>query len=195
MLKSSIHADLRNDVGTNACHRVRDHGHVPGVVYGQNTNSRSVEVDKKVIDTILRNYGTSAFLDLDMNGDTTTVLIKEIQRHPVTNEIIHVDFQHIAYDKPIHTTIPIVLRGKEQVESKNSVVQQQLRELHISCLPQHMPENIELNISVLRPNQPLRVADVEFGTELTILNDPEEIIASLTRSDRVIDDPGEGESK
>lgn len=194
MFKSSMHADVRNEIGSNACHRVRSHGHIPGVVYGHNVDTRAVEIDKKEMDTILRKYGTNIFLSLDLAGKTSTVLIKEIQRHPITHEIIHVDFQEISYEEPIHTTVPIILRGREKVESKNNVVQQQLRELHISCLPQYVPDSIELDISMLTPNHPLRIADVEFGQEFTILNEPKEVIASLARAEQVIDDPGEEEN-
>ena len=188
-----MHADIRNEVGSNACHRVRNSGHIPGVVYGHHVSTQSIEIDRKELDTILRNHGSNVLLNLDMAGQNATVLIKEVQRHPVSNEIRHVDFQEISYDKPIHTTIPIILRGKEKVESKNSVVQHQLRELHISCLPQHVPDSIELDISMLSSSHPLRIADVEFGMELTVLNEGKEVIASLTRADKVIDDPGEAE--
>ncbi|MBB6218812.1 large subunit ribosomal protein L25 [Anaerosolibacter carboniphilus] len=193
MFKSSMHADLRSEVGSNACHRVRNTGHIPGVVYGHHIATRLIEIDRKEIDTILREHGTNVFLSLDMDGRDSTVLIKEIQRHPVSHDIIHMDFQEISNDKKIHTTVPIILRGREKVETKNSVVQHQLRELHIECLPQHVPNSIELDITMLSPNHPLRIADMEFGMELTVLNEANEVIASLARAEKVIDDPGEEE--
>ncbi|MDF2548668.1 MAG: hypothetical protein K0R93_3566 [Anaerosolibacter sp.] len=193
MFKSSMHADLRNEVGSNACHRVRNSGHIPGVVYGHHVATRLIEVDQKKIDGIVRSHGTNVLLSLDMDGRDSTVIIKELQRHPITHHIMHVDFQEVSHDEKIHTTVPIILRGREKVESKNSVVQHQLRELHIECLPQHVPNSIELDITMLSPNHPLRIADMEFSTELTVLNEPNEVIASLTRAERVIDDPGEGE--
>ncbi|AOT70295.1 50S ribosomal protein L25 [Geosporobacter ferrireducens] len=195
MLKSALNASIRNDVGSKACHRIRSHGHIPGVIYGHDVHNKTVELDKREMDAIVRNYGTNVLLDLGIDQDHATVMIKDVQRHPVTNEIMHIDFQEVSYSKEIHATIPILLKGKDKVESKEGIVQQQLRELHISCLPQHIPERIELDISILTPGHPLRVADVEFAGELSILNDPGEIIASLARTEKVIDDPGEGESE
>ena len=195
MLKSALSASIRNEVGSSACHRIRSHGHIPGVIYGHDVHNRTIELNKREMDTILRNHGTNVLLDLEIGQNHAAVMIKDIQRHPVTNEIIHVDFQEISYNAAINATVSIVLRGKDRVESKEGIVQQQLRELHISCLPQHMPDRIELDVSILTPGHPLRVADVEFAGELSILNDPGEIIASLARTEKVIDDPGEGESE
>ncbi|MEW9123630.1 MAG: 50S ribosomal protein L25 [Thermotaleaceae bacterium] len=196
MVKSALNASLRNEVGSNACHRIRNHGHIPAVVYGnQSRNNTTIEIDKGEIDGILRNYGTNMLLELDTGREHAMVMIKDIQRHPVSNEIIHMDFQEISYTDAIHATIPIVLKGKQKAESKEGIIQQQLRELHVSCLPQHMPERIEVDISTLKPGHPLRIADIEFAGELSILNQPGEIIASLTKTDKVIDDLGEEEKE
>ncbi|MCT4621258.1 MAG: 50S ribosomal protein L25 [Marinisporobacter sp.] len=187
MLKSVIHGDLRNQTGSNVCYRIRNVGHVPAVVYGHNTNTRAIELDKREIDHIIRSYGTNVLFDLEVGINHETVMIKEIQRNPLTDEIRHIDFQRIAGNKPIHTTVPIRLIGKEKVESSIGVVQQQLREVHIECLPDRIPESLEVDISSLAPGNPLKIADVEFAEEISILNEPYEVVAALTKAEKAIE--------
>ncbi|WZL73417.1 50S ribosomal protein L25 [Clostridiaceae bacterium 35-E11] len=188
MIKSVINGDVRNEVGSNACNRIRREGNVPGVVYGDRAATKIIEVDKREINNIVRNYGTNIIVDLYTGGNLATVMIKDIQRHPVTNEVIHIDFQEVSYNKAIHATVPIRLLGKEKVESKEGIIQQQLREIEIECLPNDIPESIDIDISFMKPGNPLKVADVEFGQELSVLNDSFEIIATLTRTERFTED-------
>ncbi|QZY55309.1 50S ribosomal protein L25 [Crassaminicella profunda] len=193
MLKSVIHGDVRNQTGSNVCHRIRNAGHVPAVVYGYNVNTRAIELDKKEIDHIIRSYGTNVLFDLQVGDNHSSVMIKEIQRNPLTNEIRHIDLQTIASNKAIHTTVPIRLIGKEKVESSIGVVQQQLREVHIECLPDHIPESLEIDISSLAPGNPLKIADVEFGKEISILNEDYEVVAALTKAEKIMEETEEAD--
>ena len=192
MLKSEIRGDIRNEIGSNACHRIRDKGHVPAVMYGYHKASNSLEVDRRELDHIVRHYGANAMLDLHLGNRDATVMIKDLQRNPVTKEIMHVDFQEVSLHELVHTTVPIKLVGKGRVESGEGVIQQQLREIHIECLPGSIPESIEVNVAMLMAGHPLRVADVEFGRELSVLNDPQEIIVALTKAERAVESVEEG---
>lgn len=187
MLKSSVGADIRNDIGSNPSHRIRDNGQIPGVVYGENIEPKTIELDKKEFNSVLRNYGTSVLVDLDIEGQKMTSMIKEIQRHPIRNEIMHVDFQTISYDKPIHATVPVTLIDKNKVENSDATIQHQLRELYVECLPQNIPENIEISVKSLAFGHPMKISDVEFAQDITVLHDEGEIIASLTHAERVAD--------
>lgn len=188
MFKSEMNVDLRSETGSNACHRIRDKGHVPGVVYGQHTASRTLEIDRRELDSIIRNNGTNVMLDLHFGGVEATVMLKDVQRNPITREIMHVDFLEVSQNEAIHTMVPIKLVGKGKVESSLGVVQQQLREIAIECLPNNIPSSIEVDVSNLSPGHPMRVADVEFGQELSILNDPKEIIAALAKAEKATED-------
>lgn len=188
MLKSSIHADIRNQSGTNACHKVRNRGHIPCVVYGHDISTKMMEVDKIEMDNTIRMYGTNALVDLCIGEDKDVVIIKEAQRDPITNELTHVDFQKISYDDPIHATIPIRLVGKQKIESSIGVVQQQLREIQVECLPQDMPGSLEIDVAMLKPGAPLKVADIEFGGEISILDEKSLIVASLVRADKKVEE-------
>lgn len=194
MLKSSVNVDIRNDIGSNASNRIRNSGHIPGVLYGYNTEPRNIELDRKEFNSILRSYGTSVLLDLEINGQVMTSMIKEIQRDPVKNDILHVDFQTVSYNKPIHVTVPVKLIDKEFAQDSQATIQHQLRELNIECLPQNIPQNIEISVKNLVFGQPITIGDIEFAEEISVLHDPDEVIASLTHGEKVVDDEGEEES-
>jgi len=184
MFKSEVNAGIRSEIGSKSSRRIRDKGQIPGVVYGQHRAPKTLEVDRTELDNIIRKYGSNAMLDLHLGTNAATVMLKDVQRNPVTKEIIHVDFQEISQNELVHTMVPIKLVGRGRVESSESVVQQQLREIHIECLPNDIPTNIEVDVSLLSPGHPLRIADVEFGQELSVINDPQEIIAALAKAQR-----------
>lgn len=188
MLKSSLNSQTRNDVGSNASNRIRNNGHIPGVVYGYDIEPRTIELDQREVNNILRNHGANVLLDLEIDGKKITSVIKELQRDPIHKQIIHIDFQSISFDKPIQATVPIALSGKQLVEDSYSTIQHQLREVQIECLPQNIPESIEVSVKDLAFGQPIKIADIEFAEEITVLNEGKEVIASLTKVGKLDDE-------
>lgn len=193
MLKSSINSELRNSIGSNACNRVRNSGHIPGVVYGHDIEPRTIELDRNEINSILRSYGTNVLVDLEVDGRVITTMIKEVQKDIINKEVIHIDFQSVSFDKPVHAAIPIALVDRQEVEDIYATIQHQLREINIECLPQNLPENIEISVKDLAFGHPLKVGDIEFATEITVLNDPNEVIASLAKAGKIDDEEVEEE--
>lgn len=192
-MKSFINSQIRNDIGSNKSNRVRNNGHIPGVVYGHEIEPKAIEVDRRDLNRIIKDYGENILVDLEVGGHTITSMIKEIQRDPIHREVIHVDFQSISYDKPIQATVPILLINKSEAESNYATIQHQLREVNIECLPQDLPENIEISVKDLTFGNPIKVADIEFAQEITVHNEANEVIASLTRAGNLDDEEVEQE--
>ncbi|MCT4593621.1 MAG: 50S ribosomal protein L25 [Anaeromicrobium sp.] len=188
MLKSDAHANVRNQIGSNACHRMRMEGRIPGVVYGHDIENSVVELDKRDLDTLIKSYGSNALIDLHTEGSQNLVMIKEVQRDIVSNHIIHIDFQKISYDTPIHTMVPIRLVGKGKVESSEGVVQQQISQVEVECLPQNIPDSIDVDVSILKLGNPLKIADVELAQEISIMNNGEDVIAALIKADKKMEE-------
>lgn len=188
MLKSCIHSEIRNSTGSNACNRVRNSGHIPGVVYGHNIDPRTIELDRNEMNSILRSYGTNVLVDLEVDGQVITTMIKEVQKDIINKEIIHIDFQSVSFDKPVHAAVPISLVDRQEVEDIYATIQHQLRQIDIECLPQNLPENIEVSVKDLTFGHPLKIGDIEFSTEITVLNEPNEVIASLAKAGKVDDE-------
>jgi large subunit ribosomal protein L25 len=153
------------------------------VVYGAGEASIPVEVPVKLLYKLLRSgQGENVLITLNIkNGDTASekVLIRDIQRDPVKENIIHVDFQHISLTKKITLKIAIHLQGTPTgVKDQGGILQHILREIEISCLPTEIPERVDLDVSALRIGDALRVADIVIPN-VEILSDPEQAVTSV----------------
>ena len=115
------------------------------------------------MEALIRKLGTNAIINLVVGADQKTVMVKEIQRNPVSREMQHIDFQVIQHNEPVQTAVPVKLVGRGKEEYRDNIIQQQLRELTIECLPQHIPENIKIDISEMTVGKPLTVADVNLA--------------------------------
>ncbi|ABR46281.1 ribosomal 5S rRNA E-loop binding protein Ctc/L25/TL5 [Alkaliphilus metalliredigens QYMF] len=191
MMKNSLVSSLRNETGSNASHRSRDLGNVPAVIYGKSINTLTVEIERTEVEAFVRNQGGKGLVQVNVGGQPYTTFVKEMQRDPVTGMIMHVDFQQVNQDEQIHTMVPIILKGRGFVEKGGVTVQQQVRELEVQCFAGSIPEKFEFDISNFRPGDTLKVSDVEFGEEVSIINNLESVIASIATPAKIIDDEGE----
>ncbi|WP_051569328.1 50S ribosomal protein L25 [Alkaliphilus transvaalensis] len=184
----SITSELRNNVGKNDSHRLRFDGYIPSVIYGKGMNTLPVKIDKREMDTLVRNYGSNGIIQINIGGEEHTVLIKEVQRDPVTKEIIHVDMQKVSYDQRIHVKVPIVLVGKRNVEKSGIILQQQLKDVEVECFAGSIPKKLEFDISNFTIGDTLKVADMEFSEEFSIIADPQSVIASVATAEKTVDE-------
>jgi len=177
----NLHGQVRNELGSGACHRLREEGLIPAVMYGDKSHQGyPIQVDKKELENIIARYGTNAMVTMSLDNGEKTMMIKDIQRHIVDNTIIHADFYEVSSDSRITTIVPIVLKGREFVEKGGSVIQTHAKELEIECLPQFVPKNIEVDVSKLNFGKAIKVMDLEISQEISILNNIQDVIASLT---------------
>ncbi len=179
MVDTFLNSSLRDETGSNASHRVRAEGHVPGVVYGHDFPNYHLELDKREINRIIKDYGENAIVNLSISGNSYPAMIKDVQRDVVTGEIIHLDLQHINASEKIHTYIPVVISGKESIDH-NGILQKQLEKLEVECLPHNVPKYISIDVSELSLGSSLKISDVEFGEELSVLNDLDQVIVSVS---------------
>lgn len=181
MKNISLNSSLRNDIGTNACHRIRRNGNVPGVIYGHNFTNYTLEFDYNTLNKIIKNNGENALVNIIIDGNPHTAMIKEVQRDIISREITHIDLQQINPKEKIHTSIPVLLSGKNDIVE--GVLQQQVMKLDIECYPQDVPRDVSIDISNLALGDSLKISDVEFSKDITVLNDVEEIIALVSSVD------------
>lgn len=195
MVSADFNIALRSEVGSGPCNRLRNEGMVPGIIYGYNVDNQSIALEKKLIDSFIKQHGENALIGLNIEGSGIQTLIKEIQRDPLTNQIMHIDFQSINLNEPIQATIPVVLKNRGLVENSDAVVQQLLREVTIECLPHDIPESIPVSVKDLAMGNALMISDIEFSNEISVLNDPAEVIASLVRANSKEDEEIEEDSE
>lgn len=177
----NIDSMTRNEIGTNACNRLRHEGVIPSVIYGHDFQTHSLKVDLGQLKGIIRNYGENAIIEVKVDGQGFPAMIKEVQRDPITNEIIHLDLQKIDISHKITTSIPILIAGKKSLDNDH-ILQQQLQKIEVECYPDQVPNNVTVDISKLAMSNSYKVGDVELGEDITILTNADEIIASITKA-------------
>lgn len=162
-----LNAELRTGVGKGPARQARMAGNIPGVVYGPEIEPIPIFIPAKAFRAAViksggqRGTGSTIF-SLKVGDKTNKVLIRDLQRDPVTSTIIHIDFHAIAMNKPIHISVPINLIGiPVGVKVDGGIMQTTLRELEISCLPANIPQNIELDVSELSIGESVHVSDLE----------------------------------
>ena len=161
---AQIKANKRKDAGQGAARTHRREGRVPAILYGHGEESVSITVDRNELDRLVHSISIeNTIVDLDVEGGGYKVLIREIQRHPVRKDFVHVDFFHVAMDEKIHLEIPVVIVGTaEGVKNKGGILDHQLREIEVYCLPGNIPEKIEVDVSALDIGESIHVSDLDL---------------------------------
>lgn len=183
MEKVKIKVEERKGTGKQAVGKLRSKGCVPAVIYGQEVNipvSISSESFK-----ILKNmhFSESTVIDLTIGGRENSgsipVFIKDVQFHPLSDEVIHLDLLKVSLKEKIKVPIPIVLKGEPKGKEEGAVLDQVLREIEVEGLPLNIPENIEVDISGLEIGQSIHVEDLNLAGEIEIVTDSEATVAVL----------------
>jgi large subunit ribosomal protein L25 len=179
-----LEVEPREEVGKNACRRLRTRGLVPGNVFGLDRPPFKVAVNPKRIEELLRlGTGVNTIFTLRLAGQDRTreAMIKELQRDPITDRPLHVDFVRIDANKPIHVDVPIRLVGTPiGVKNEDGILDFVLREVEVECLPALIPEHLDVDVSELHLNQHVSVKSLVVGEGVRLLGDPEQIIAVVS---------------
>src|SRR3954469_14185593 len=168
--------------GSRSARRLRRSGEVPGVIYGGDGEPSHVSVDARILRNTLAHSG--AILDISVDGGTSApVLVKDLQRHPVRGDIMHVDFLRVNMNETIHTTVVLELVGADDAPgvSEGGVLSQETREINIEALPGDIPDSITHDVSGMHINDTLTLSAVTAPAGITLLDDLEEtVIATIT---------------
>lgn len=174
-----LKVDKRDIVRKGGLNALREQGILPAVVYGKDFETQPVSLDAKNFNKILRDHGENVLLNLEVDGKTYPALIREVQRDPINNEVIHVDFNIVSMKEEIEFEVPIILVGEPAGAAEGGVLQHQLRELKAKALPNNMIDTVEVDVSDLEIGDTVLVKDLTIDKDITILDDPEEMIATL----------------
>ena len=157
----------------------RREGFIPAVVYGRGIESRPIRVARSEAERLLMQQGGRGLVDLKLDGKTEPVMIQEVQRDPVRGDILHMDFYRVSMNERVQTRVPLTLTGDEQISATGAVVQMQLHEIEVECLPADLPDGIVADVSGLEPGDVLTVAELEAPPGVTIVTDPEQVVAAV----------------
>ncbi len=180
MAEIIVHAMPRQPQGTRSVRRLRAEGKVPGVVYGLGADPVTLTVDwRELRAALVTEQGLNAIIHLELDGNRTPTLVKDMQRHKVRRDVLHVDFIRVDLDKTVDVEVSIVLEGEaELVTRENGVVDQMLTALTITAKPAAIPPQLTLDISGLEIGHALRVGDIALPDGVTTPVDPEEAVVA-----------------
>jgi len=176
-----IKAEKREVFGKNASRRLRREGMIPAVLYGGHDINVPLTLRKKDIFMILKTEtGENTVFQLSFNSERRDVMIKELQRNPVTDEVLHADFVQIAMDEVIRVSVPVVIVGEAVgVKAEGGFVDFITREVEIECLPKDIPESIKIDISDLHLRQSLTVEDITLPKEAKLMSPPDTMLVLI----------------
>jgi large subunit ribosomal protein L25 len=188
-----VTARPRAESGRNAVKKLRARGGIPANVYGAKHAPANLEVSKREIGVLLSHaVGENILVDLEINADGKTsnrlALIQEVQRHPFRDEVLHVDFHAVSMTEEIETEVVIEPIGEPVGVKAGGLLQHNLRSLEIKCLPQDLPELLEVDVSALNINDSLHVRDIKLPKGVTAIPDGE-LTVFLVSEPTVVEEP------
>ena len=179
-------ANTMRELGSSSSRRVRKDGVVPGVLYGLNEESVTLSVAWPDLRRALTtDSGINAIIQLEIDGKKQMTIVKDIQRHPVKRDVLHVDFLRIDPNKNVTVDIPLLMIGEaREVSAADGMVDQNMFSLTVSAPPDRIPTEIEVDISALTVGDAIRVGDLNLPEGVISEGDPEAPIAvgMITRS-------------
>ena len=164
--------------------RLRKSGQVPVHLYGRGIESQSLQAEAQVLRRVLPQVGTNIPLSLELDGSEgeNICFVREIQRHPVTEEVLHVDFLRVDVSRAIQAEVPVALTGSPPaVRELGGTLLQPLLSLLVEALPMDIPASLEVDVSGLDDfDKGIFVRDVALGPAVTLITDPDEMVARVS---------------
>jgi large subunit ribosomal protein L25 len=179
--KVNLAAKLR-DAGSKP-KKLRNSGLIPAVIYGNETENKSIQIKSKDILKAYEEAGESTLVDLEIEGkEKIPVIIKDIQFDPIKNKIIHADFYKVNMKEELEVEIPLTfINDSKAVKELGGTLVRNLESLNVRCLPNELIERLDVDISSLSGfDDAIYVKDLKVPGKIEVLNDPEEVIANIS---------------
>jgi len=193
MSELTIEVQKRDKTGKGANRRARSGGLIPAVVYGGGKESVAIQIDRKSMLDLMKKAGSETPVYLLKLGDSERhAMIREMQTHPISRQVVHIDFQRVMMDQKIHVKVPIELVGTSYgVKTQGAVLDFVTREIDVECLPGEIPGHLELDITSLHANQHAEARELKLPEGVTLRDSPDKVIVSVTHA-RAEDTGAEG---
>jgi large subunit ribosomal protein L25 len=167
-----ISVERRAVEGKGASRRLRTAGKIPAIVYGGSLDPVSIQLDHEKVWLASQNeWFYSSILDLSLNGDVQKVLLRDMQRHPFKQQIMHLDFQRVNENEALRVSVPLHFLNEDKSPAGKAaevVVTHELNEVEISCLPKDLPEFIEIDLSTLEVGNVIHLSDLKLPAGVEI---------------------------
>ena len=182
----NLQVNQREKKTRHSSRQCRRKGLVPGVIYGKGINNFLFEIGELELNHALSVTGEHGLLSINSQEGSLNTLIKEVQRDPVTRRVLHIDLEKVEGNEEIETSVPINYVGEEYINKLDAVLQKNLDSIKVKCSPSNIPKGVNLNVGRAKPGDQFKIADVEFGNEITVVDDLNSIVASVSYDQKII---------
>ncbi|UCB57294.1 MAG: 50S ribosomal protein L25 [Candidatus Omnitrophota bacterium] len=181
MEKINLKAKMREELGKEAVKKLRKEGLVPAVVYKESKSLNLKVSARDLFEATHTKAGENVIINLQIESKkpVRTTIIKEIQYHPVTADILHVDFNEISLNEVLTVKVPVAVKGEAEGIKEGGVVEHILWEIEIECLPTQIPEDIPVDVSAMKIGDAVLVKDLHLPKEIKVLTDPEATVVTV----------------
>lgn len=178
----NLKCNKRNKNTSHESRKERRMGKVPGILYGKNVNNFMFEVGELELDKEITSVGGHGVINTSIDGKEYKTLIKEIQRDAVNHKIIHIDLQELSNESKITTEVPLIFMGEDKVMKNGGIIQKEKNNVKVQCYAENIPKYINVDLSKMIMGDTYRVSDIEVSNEISIIDEANTLIASITGS-------------
>ncbi|WP_332830247.1 50S ribosomal protein L25 [Clostridium perfringens] len=185
-MMENLQVNQREKKTRHSSRQCRRKGLVPGVIYGKGINNFLFEIGELELNHALSVTGEHGLLNINSQEGSLNTLIKEVQRDSVTRRVLHIDLEKVEGNEEIETAVPINYVGEEYINKLDAVLQKNIDSIKVKCSPSNIPKGVNLNVGRAKPGDQFKIADVEFGNEITVVDDLNSIVASVSYDQKII---------
>ena len=184
MAEVSLEVSRRERSGKEIAKKLRAGGKVPAVVYGGHKESVAIEVDRKSVSELIQKseHGVRSIFLLKMSGTDQQrhAMIKDIQIDPISRRMTHIDFVRVVMDEVVRVTVPVHVVGTSIGVKEGGLLDWQVRDLHVECLPNAIPDKVDVDVTALAAHDYYRISDLKLPEGVKVLDDPERVVIGVT---------------
>jgi large subunit ribosomal protein L25 len=177
MNQSVLKATPRAETTKGELNKHRAEGRIPAVIYGGGEAATPIFLDEKEFLKVAAGISESTILSLDVDGKKTRAFVKARQRNSISTKIIHIDFLEVVSGRLLHARVPLHLVGIPVGVREGGVLENPAHEIEVECDPDHLPEQIEVDVSELHANHSIHVRELKIADKVKVLSSPELVVA------------------
>lgn len=182
----NLNVNQREKKTRHSSKQCRRKGLIPGVLYGKGINNFLFEIGELELNHALSVNGEHGLLEINSPEGSVNTLIKEVQRDPVSRKVIHIDLEKVEENEEIVTSIPVNFVGEGFINKIGAVLQKDRDSIKVKCSPSNIPKSVEINVGDAKPGDQFKVSDVEFGSEISIVDDLNSVLASVSYEQKIV---------
>ena len=184
--KINLPAERRESIGSASVGRLRRGGKIPGVVYGASQENYAIQLSNKAFRDILRNSASEQILvNLQIEGakeKNKLALIQDVQHHPLSGQILHIDFNAVDENQDLNARVPVELTGEVAGVKHGGILDTLMHEIEVQCLPKNLPEILKIEVSALEIGDSLSIGDVTFPEGVSPVPDSSTLVVIVNES-------------